>query len=91
VSFDQREADAAALVQHLVSYAMDLGLRNAGTSYLLMSVEQLTLDLCAYDEMFEKIEPSKLQPYVAVWRETKIAEADAQTAVGTTQQLDNVD
>ena len=91
MSVSEQEATAAKLVQQWVNYSMNLGLLNEGPEFLLKSAAELAVDLCSYNDMFEDVEPEEIQPYVAVWREMKIAEADAQTAAGTPQQLGSVD
>jgi hypothetical protein len=82
VSSMRTEAEAAKLVQQWVNYAMNLGLLNEGPEFLLKSAAELAVDLCSYNDMFEYVEPEEIQPYVAVWREMKIAEADIKTAAG---------
>lgn len=83
MSIDQNEADATALVQKLVNYAMNLGFRNTGPEWLLLSAAEIAVDLCTHSDMFEDIEPEKIQPYIEVWRQMKIAEADMAIAAGT--------
>jgi len=90
MSVSQPEADAAGLVQKWVNYALNLGLLNAGPDFLLLGAAEMTVDLCTFSDMFEDIEPEKLQPYVAVWRQLKIAEADMSIATGN-QQREPVD
>ena len=90
MSVSQAEADAAGLVQKLVSYILNLGLLNAGPDFLLLGAAEMAVDLCSYSDMFEDIEPEKIQPYVAVWRQMKIAETDLAIASGN-QQREPVD
>lgn len=91
MSFSKSEADAAMLVQKWVNYALNLGLANAGPDFLLLTKEQMTIDLCTHNDMFEGIEPEKIQPYVAVWRKTSVTVADVLTANGARQHGEPVD
>jgi hypothetical protein len=85
MSFSRTEAEAAELVQQWVNYALNLGLINAGPEFLLMDAEKMAIDLCSFSDMFEEIEPEKIRPYVAVWRQVKIGEADVLLAAGVRQ------
>lgn len=91
MSFSRTEAEAVELVQRWVNYALNLGLANVGPDFLLLDTEQMAIDLCMFDDMFEKIEPASVRPYVAVWRQTKVTEADVLKAAGIRQHDEPID
>lgn len=88
---ERTEAEAAKLVQQWVNYALNLGLANAGPDFVLMSVEQMAVDLCQFNDMFEEIEPEAIQPYVEVWRQVNITTSDALTAASVRQYGEPID
>ena len=91
MSVSQSEAEAAELVQLWVNYALNLGLINAGPAFLLLDAAEIAVDLCSFSDMFEEIEPSKIQPYVAAWRQGKLTEADLLKAAGVRQHGEPID
>lgn len=58
-----------AIDQATVDRYLDIGLSNADSPSLGMTLEELTEDLCMYCDFFEDVDEAAIMPFVKDWLE----------------------